>query len=370
MIFLQSLHGLTDSIPAVNTREETVQALKSLSLEDFINKLAHSLVDFAFHLAVAILVFYVGRFIIRRLYAFVAGVLGRRKVDSSLTTFILSLVRIVLYFILVVTVIGILGINTSSFIALFASAGVAVGMALSGTLQNFAGGVLILLLKPYKVGDYIEAQGFAGRVNSIQIFSTIINTYDNKSIIIPNGGLSTGTINNWSKEPYRRIDWSISISYGDDVAEARNAILEMLKADPEIVQTTFEADIERQKANKAQEDEAAGIPAAVAEEPKRRGWLYRLFHRRKKKADEPLLGVDLTDADPIAEAKLKEDRQPTVVVSSLADSSVVLTVRAWALAKDYWKIFYKYNEAFYTTLPDKGVHFPFPQLDVHLGQKS
>lgn len=370
MIFLQSLPGLTDSIPAVNNREETVQALKSLSLEDFINKLAHSLVDFAFHLAVAILVFYVGRFIIRRMYAFVAGVLGRRKVDSSLTTFILSLVRIVLYFILVVTVIGILGINTSSFIALFASAGVAIGMALSGTLQNFAGGVLILLLKPYKVGDYIEAQGYTGRVNSIQIFSTIINTNDNKSIIIPNGGLSTGTINNWSKEPYRRIDWSISISYGDDVKKTREAILDMLKADPDIVQTTFKDDLPRLERRKAMEDKAAGIEAPTAEEPKRHGWLYRLFHRRKKKAVDPVLPADFTDANPIAEAKLKEDRQPTVVVSSLADSSVVLTVRAWAASDDYWKIYYRYNEAFYTTLPDKGVHFPFPQLDVHLEQKS
>ncbi|MDE6384389.1 MAG: mechanosensitive ion channel [Paramuribaculum sp.] len=366
MIFLQSSPILTDSIPAATKREETVQMLKSLSLEDFITKFAHTLVDFAFHLAVAILVFYLGRFIIRRMYAFVAGVLGRRKVDSSLTTFILSLVRIVLYFILVVTVIGILGINTSSFIALFASAGVAIGMALSGTLQNFAGGVLILLLKPYKVGDYIEAQGFAGRVSSIQIFSTVINTYDNKSIIIPNGGLSTGTINNWSKELYRRIDWNISISYSDDVESTRKAILDMLHADSDIVQVSFEADIERRNLEKAQEEKAAGIPAAVAAEPKRHGWLYRLFHRSKKKEAEPLIPADFTDANPVMEAKLKENREPAVVVSSLADSAVILTVRAWALADDYWKIYYRYNEAFFTTLPKKGVHFPFPQLDVHL----
>ncbi|MDE6176910.1 MAG: mechanosensitive ion channel family protein, partial [Paramuribaculum sp.] len=159
----------------------------------------------------------------------------RRNVDKSLSTFVLSLVQIVLYFILIVTVIGILGINTSSFIALFASAGVAIGMALSGTLQNFAGGVLILLLKPYRIGDFIEAQGFSGTVTEIQIFSTIICTADNKSIIIPNGGLSTGTINNWSREDYRRVEWTVSLSYGDDVATAKKAILDILESFDEIV---------------------------------------------------------------------------------------------------------------------------------------
>ena len=170
---------------------------RSVSFDDLINKLASTVVEFAIHLAVAIFVFYVGKLIIRKLYGLTANILYRRNVDRSLSTFVLSLVKMVLYFILVVTVIGILGINTTSFVAIFASAGVAIGMALSGTLQNFAGGVLILLLKPYKVGDYIEAQGYAGVVREVQIFSTIISTPDNKSIIIPNGPLSTGSINNW-----------------------------------------------------------------------------------------------------------------------------------------------------------------------------
>ena len=149
----------------------------------------------------------------------------------------MSLVNIVLYFILIVTVIGILGIETTSFLAIFASAGVAVGMALSGTLQNFAGGVLILLLKPYKIGDYIEVQGYAGTVREIQIFHTIITTYDNKSISIPNGGLSTGSVNNWSREAYRRVTWTVSISYGDNVDDARKAILDMFAADERIEET-------------------------------------------------------------------------------------------------------------------------------------
>ena len=141
----------------------------------------------------------------------------------------------------IITIIGILGIETSSFLALFASAGVAIGMALSGTLQNFAGGVLILLLKPYKIGDYIEAQGYAGTVREIQIFHTIITTYDNKSIIIPNGGLSTSSINNWSTQDYRRVEWEIAISYGDSVDAARKAILDMFATDPRILKKVDES---------------------------------------------------------------------------------------------------------------------------------
>ena len=212
----------TDSIPSIATEKA---ALKSMSFDQLIDTLVHDVVHFAISLAVAIVVFYVGKFLIKKLYNLVAGIMLRRKVDPSLTTFVLSLVRIVLFFILIVTVIGILGIETSSFLALFASAGVAIGMALSGTLQNFAGGVLILLLKPFKVGDYIEAQGFAGTVTRIEIFNTIICTPDNKSIIIPNGGLSTGSINNYSTQLYRRVEWSLGISYGEDVETARTLLL-------------------------------------------------------------------------------------------------------------------------------------------------
>ena len=151
-----------------------------------------------------------------------------RNVDRSLTTFLLSLFKITFFFILAIIVISILGIETSSFIAIFASAGIAVGMAFSGTLQNFAGGVLILLLKPYKVGDYIVFETHQGTVKEIQIFHTIITTYNNESIIIPNGGLSTGIINNYSREHARRLEWRVSISYGDDIDKARETILKII----------------------------------------------------------------------------------------------------------------------------------------------
>ena len=208
--FLQNaIPVLPDSVPSP---KDELGMLKNLPVDELLNRMISGMVTLAINLTIAIVVFYVGKFIIGKLYNMVRRIMLQRSVDSSLATFVLSFVRIVLFFILIVIVIGILGIETSSFLAIFASAGVAIGMALSGTLQNFAGGVLILLLKPYKVGDYIEAQGYAGTVKEIQIFHTVIVTPDNKAIIIPNGGLSTGSVNNWSREAYRRVDWTIGLS--------------------------------------------------------------------------------------------------------------------------------------------------------------
>ncbi len=241
LINLQSqlIPGMTDGGAADTAKDGgklvgEVAELKSMSL--------HSAVSFAINLAIAIVVFYAGRFLIRKIYRLVSSIFIKREIDRSLSVFVLSLINMVLYFILIVTVIGILGIETTSFLALFASAGVAIGMALSGTLQNFAGGVLILLLKPYKIGDYIEAQGYAGTVKEIQIFFTVITTPDNKSISIPNGGLSTGSVNNWTREEYRRVSWTVSISYGDNVDAAREAILKMFAADSRVMPETAAAE--------------------------------------------------------------------------------------------------------------------------------
>lgn len=312
---------MPDSVPSMPIKDG-LSELKGLSLSDFIQRVAEGAVDLVIHLTVAILVFYGGRFIINRIHRILAGVMVRRSVDLSLSTFILSMVRIVLYFILIITVIGILGINTSSFLALFASAGVAIGMALSGTLQNFAGGVLILLLKPYRIGDYIEAQGFAGTVKEIQIFHTIINTYDNKSIIIPNGGLSTGTINNWTRSVTRRVSWDITLAYGTDVAAARAFMLDLVGQDERVIKgqhVTFD-------------------PAA------------------------PNKSLLVKDSAP--------DLSPTVVLSSLDNSSIKVQVRAWTETPNYWSLFYEMNERLYTELPRAGFEFPFPQLDVHLSHQQ
>lgn len=159
----------------------------------------------------------------------------KKNYDQTLQSFLLSLVGIALKVMLLISVIGMLGIQMTSFIAVLGAAGLAVGLALSGTLQNFAGGVMLLIFKPFKVGDYIEAQGFAGSVIEIQIFSTILNTPDKVRIIIPNGGLATNAITNYSAEPRRRVDFTFGIGYGDDIDKARNIILSVIGKDQRII---------------------------------------------------------------------------------------------------------------------------------------
>lgn len=359
--------ALPDSVPTV--RQELAM-LSSLPFDDLMTRLINSAVTLVINVTLAIVVFYVGKFIINKLYRFVAGLFDRRKLDRSLTTFVLSMVRIVLYFILVVTVIGILGIETSSFIAIFASAGVAIGMALSGTLQNFAGGVLILLLKPYKIGDYIEAQGYAGTVREIQIFHTIINTADNKSIIIPNGGLSTGSLNNWSREDYRRVDWTVSISYGDNIDKARAAILEILASDDRVVKRFVEDDRARRAAlqqadEHARKEQAGSVEEEVSEDEKPKG-VFSWLKRRKHKVATAIKTGAQENLDAISRVCERVDRTPAVVVDQLGASSVDLKVRAWTATPDYWGLFYSINERIYKELPAAGISFPFPQMDVHI----
>ncbi len=354
---------LPDSLPS--PREELRQ-LSTMSFDDLIERFVNGAVEFAINVAIALVVFYVGKFIIKKIYKVVSAIMIRRNADKSLSTFILSLIRIVLYFILIVTVIGILGLETSSFLAIFASAGVAIGMALSGTLQNFAGGVLILLLKPYKIGDYIEAQGFAGTVTEIQIFHTIINTYDNKSIIIPNGGLSTGSINNWSREDYRRVSWDVAISYGDSVDIARKAILDIFANDERIVKHFVEDDREmrrRKLKELATHDNPQDAPGIAV----KRHWWQRIFTHKEKVQT----AIDRWQQEKEAKIKAmqpKTDRAPAVVVNQLGDNSVILVARAWVKSEYYWSVFYEVNEKIYNTLPEAGITFPFPQLDVHLSQ--
>ena len=191
---------------------------------------------FCKNLIVAAIVYFIGRYLIKLIIKLFTKMLEKSKVDTTLYTFLSSIINVVCWFVLVIIIIGILGIETSSFIALFASAGVAVGMALSGTLQNFAGGVMILLFRPFKVGDFIEAQGYAGIVKEIQIFNTIIRTGDAQIILIPNGSLSSGTMKNSSKELYRRVDLEFQFEYGADYDEVKNAILEILKNHPQVIQ--------------------------------------------------------------------------------------------------------------------------------------
>ena len=283
---LQSLLAQTPEVPApeeiAQTWQQKLSALSSLSFQQFMEQAISAILHGAVKIAIALAVFFIGKWIINRIYHFISKAFIRRNVELSLRTFLLSLIRIILMLILIVIVIGILG------------------MALSGTLQNFAGGVMILLFKPYKVGDFIEAQGYSGTVKEIQIFNTILNTPDNKTIIIPNGGLSTGSLNNYSKEGRRRVDWKIGIAYGDDFDTARKAILELLAADK------------------------------------------RVF----------------------------DDPAPFVVLSSLADSAIEITVRVWTASENYWGVFFDFNEQVYKQFDKYGLHFPYPQVDVHMIQDN
>lgn len=183
----------------------------------------------------AILVWIIGSWIIKAITKSFAKLLEKRDTDASLRPFLKGMVNILLKVMLVISVLGMLGIEMTSFIAILGAAGLAVGMALSGTLQNFAGGVMILIFKPFKVGDVINAQGYTGAVSEIQIFNTILKTPDNKTIIIPNGGLSNSSMVNYSTEELRRVDWTVGIGYGDDADKARAVIQKMCDQDSRIL---------------------------------------------------------------------------------------------------------------------------------------
>ena len=191
--------------------------------------------QFGKNVVIALIVYFVGRLVIKYTVKALRAITQKRQVEASLTSFLNSLVSISLNLLLAIIIIGILGIDTSSFLAVFASAGIAVGMALSGTLQNFAGGVLILILKPYKVGDYIEAQGFGGTVREIQIFNTVLTTPDNQTIIIPNGPLATGSLKNSTKATTRRVDIDVEVAYGTKPDDVRQVLMGIIDADERIL---------------------------------------------------------------------------------------------------------------------------------------
>lgn len=183
----------------------------------------------------AIVIYLAGKFIIKLINKIVRQMMERRQVDDTIQSFLKSFVSILLNVLLIITVISALGVNTTSFAALLASIGVAAGMALSGNLQNLAGGLIILLFKPFKVGDFIEAQGTMGKVKEIQIIHTILLSVDNKEIYLPNGSLSSGSITNYSKMETRRVDFTISVEYGTDVEKVINALKGIANSDNRIL---------------------------------------------------------------------------------------------------------------------------------------
>jgi len=197
-------------------------------MEEGINIALKELIPLAIHygkmLVVAIIIFSLGWWLIKKLLRGLKKILEVRGVDLTLRPFLVSVTSISLKLLLIISVTSYLGIPMTSFVALLGAAGLAIGMAFSGTLQNFAGGIILLVLKPFKVGDFVEAQGFAGTIQEIQIFNTFMLTPDNKAVIIPNGGLATGALINYSRMAQRRVDLTFSISYSDSMEQAKEII--------------------------------------------------------------------------------------------------------------------------------------------------
>jgi len=204
-------------------------------LRDNSDKWMELILIYGKNMVAALAIFIIGLYLIGAMTRFFRAMMDKREFDPALKSFLGSMVSVVLKILLGITVLGTLGVEMTSFIALLGAAGLAVGMALSGTLQNFAGGVMILIFKPFRIGDFIEAQGHMGTVREIQVFNTILKTPDNKTIIIPNGGLSTGSMVNFSTEANRRVDWDFGIAYGDSADKAREVLLVMLHSDERVL---------------------------------------------------------------------------------------------------------------------------------------
>ena len=213
-----------------------IEAAKNGQIDQLIEQVTTTGIEMGKSILFAIVLAVAGRYVIKFINKMVAGMLERRNVEPTVQSFLKSFVNITLIILLIIMVVGTLGVNTTSLAALLASAGLAVGMALSGNLQNLAGGIILLFLKPFKVGDFIEAQSVSGTVMAIQIFHTILTTPDNKELFIPNGALSSGNITNYTKNDLRRVDFSIGVEYGTEVDKVKQVTLDLLKQDSRIMQ--------------------------------------------------------------------------------------------------------------------------------------
>lgn len=289
-----------DSLQAKS--EQAFEVIKNTEPSVLLKNLTEQAVQFGLKVLAALAIYILGAWIIRVVKNSVTRALNRRHSDATLVSFVNSLVGITMWIILIIIMIGTLGINTTSLAALLAAGGMAIGMALSGTVQNFAGGLMLLVFKPIKAGDFIEAQGFTGIVTAINITSTKLTTLDNRVVYIPNGALSSGNINNFSVNPLRRVDINVSLSYGADIEKAKELIINIIKENPKVL-----------------DKKTQGVPA-----------------------------------------------DPFVALLAMKDSSIELVTRTWTSSADYWDVYFWINENIYTRLPQAGISFPFPQLDVHI----
>lgn len=236
-IFLQSDAEKLESliVPDSVQKARFAEAVRTLANEDFVkniwSEMANWLVWTGIKFLISLAIFYVGRWLLRKLVTLADAIMTRRGVEVSLHSFLLTAIKVLGYVFITLIIVSTLGFNSSSFIAVLASMGLAIGMALSGTLQNFAGGIMLLVLRPYRVGDYIESQDVSGTVVSINLFNTVLHTTDKKTIYVPNNAISTSVINNFSTSKIRRCSWKVSVSYGDDYDVIRAAMLDIIERD-------------------------------------------------------------------------------------------------------------------------------------------
>ena len=224
-----------DSLDLKGSAEKFVEKVTTTPADVLLKELGSDALQFGLKVLAALAIYFIGAWVIKRIKKLLGNIFERRKTDKAIASFTMSLVSISLTILLIILTVGTLGVNTTSLAAILAAGGMAIGMALSGTVQNFAGGIMLLVFKPFKAGDFIEAQGFSGTVSEVNIVSTKLTTTDNRVIVLPNGSLSSGTINNISQNPIRRLEWKIGVEYGSNVDQTRKVILGILNADARVL---------------------------------------------------------------------------------------------------------------------------------------
>lgn len=306
----------SDSIRAVT---ENIIKQATTDPESFWHGVLDSAIHFGLKVLVAFVIYLIGAWLIKRVKRLLVRVFERRHTERTLATFISSLVSITLTVLLVLATIGTLGVDTTSFAALLTAGGMAIGMALSGTVQNFAGGIMLLIFRPFKAGDFVTASGVSGTVMEVTIVSTKVLTPDNRVVVLPNGALFSSNIENVSAQPLRRVNWTVSVEYGSDAEKCMEAILEIVRSDKRILTSADQ----RPKTNSRSAVNTDGLPIP----------------------------------------------DPFVALSSLNESDISFVVRAWVHKEDYWDVFYDLNLRFYTELPQHGFNFAFPHMDVNITNK-
>ncbi|MBO4577746.1 MAG: mechanosensitive ion channel [Paludibacteraceae bacterium] len=290
----------------------------------FWQTVGETMLQFGLKVLAALLLYIVGMWLISLLKRALKRMFQRRQTEPTLASFISSFVSITLTILLVVISVSTLGVNTTSLAALLAAGGMAIGMALSGTVQNFAGGLMLLAFKPFKAGDFIEAKGQSGKVIEVNITATKILTPDNRVVILPNGALSNGTINNYSGRPLRRVEWPVSVAYGVDAEACKQAILDILNSDERVL--------------KADTDMNA---------------LYKELNISKFQLSTVNYRMEAIPA-------------PFVALKSLNESDITFVARVWVKGDDYWGVFFDMQQRFYTELPKQGFTFAYPHRDITL----